>query len=383
MKENLKLIFAYLAYICLYCFRFFPVNRKKVMFLCYDGKQVADSPYYIYLHLLKNNPYLHFVWGVSPVAKYEKQNGTLYVNRRSLAFFYHIMTCSVFITNCGHLLYIPFRKQQCSIDTWHGGGAYKLMKTPAKNFWKNNWKIKMQCLNYTISCNKRFTQIVRDTNWEGNRNFLEIGMPRNDILFNKNEMQIQNQTLRKQFQLSMTDHVVLYAPTFRGNYQNPDKFDFSIDIARVKKSFQKRFQRNVKFLFRGHHAFTESLKKDEIDLNVSNYPFMQNLLCMTDALITDYSSSMWDFAQTGKPGFLFTPDISEYIENRGLYTSIDTWAYPYATNMDDFCHLVDTYDRESSLRKIQSHLDYLGSFEDGQATQKICNLISEYLGKNK
>ena len=47
-------------------------------------------------------------------------------------------------------------------------------------------------------------------------------------------------------------------------------------------------------------------KKITQTIEVSDYSDMQELLCAADILITDYSSSIWDFSYTKKPCFLYT-----------------------------------------------------------------------------
>lgn len=65
-------------------------------------------------------------------------------------------------------------------------------------------------------------------------------------------------------------------------------------------------------------------------IDASNYPDMQELLYAADVLITDYSSSMWDFSLTRRPCFLYATDLNYYDLDRGFYSDIHTWPYPLA-----------------------------------------------------
>lgn len=89
-----------------------------------------------------------------------------------------------------------------------------------------------------------------------------------------------------------------------------------------------------------------------------------------DAFITDYSSSIWDWAMLRKPGFLFTPDLSDYEKDRGLYSPIETWPFPYAKTNEELEKLILDYDEKKADAKIQFHLDYTGSFETGNASKQ-------------
>ena len=112
-------------------------------------------------------------------------------------------------------------------------------------------------------------------------------------------------------------------------------------------------------------------------LNLTDYPDMQELLCVCDALITDYSSSMWDYSLTRKPCFLYVPDLKRYIEQRGFDKDIYTWGFPICVNNEDLEYAIYSVDLFDIERKMQNHQLDLGSFEKGQATSKVVKLIAD------
>jgi CDP-glycerol glycerophosphotransferase len=104
-------------------------------------------------------------------------------------------------------------------------------------------------------------------------------------------------------------------------------------------------------------------------VNASKYDEMQELLCMADVLITDYSSSQWDFALTGKPGFLFTPDLDYYQhEDRGFYTPIDDWPFPYAKTNEELSNLIKN--NGATKVTINEILSWNGSQYEYQVKEK-------------
>lgn len=96
---------------------------------------------------------------------------------------------------------------------------------------------------------------------------------------------------------------MLFAPTWRKGRLRSEQ----LDIAMVKRAVSSKVGKSVVVLGRGHHTESGILEKNVID--VSDFPDMQKLLIASDILITDYSSSMWDYSFTEKPCFLFTPDL--------------------------------------------------------------------------
>ena len=107
---------------------------------------------------------------------------------------------------------------------------------------------------------------------------------------------------------------------------------------------------------------------------------MQELLLISDVLITDYSSSIWDFSLTGKPAFLFTPDLDAYTGERDFYTPIDSWPYPYSEDMDGFVKLIEAYDAQASEEKIRAHHQKLGNCESGAAAKACADRIRQEAG---
>lgn len=105
--------------------------------------------------------------------------------------------------------------------------------------------------------------------------------------------------------------------------------------------------------------------------NVSDYPDMQELLLISDVLITDYSSSIWDFSLMEKPCFLFMPDYNEYIDEREFYTPIQDWPYPASFSMEDLEDKIIKYDHEIAKKRILNHHIKLGICESGMASEIV------------
>jgi len=304
------------------------------------------------------------------------------------------MTSKVIVANIPTPCYIPKRKEQFMIDTWHGGGAYKRcgLSTPAQSSLSssmemdNNAKWEQYKARYNaldtsifISSSKMFTEVMFKSQLLPRDAYLEIGMPRNDIFFENCSSTAQK--AKDKLGIETDKKIILFAPTYRGNVKQQSN-EIRLDIQKCIDAAKDRWGGDWVFVYR-MHIFSSSLDKDKIPHNAidaSKYDEMQELLCMTDVFITDYSSSQWDYALTGKPGFLFTPDLEYYLnEDRGFYTSIDDWAFPYALTNDALAQLIKGFDETKHVKKVQRHLDMLGSCEDGSATKRVCEVIAKQI----
>ncbi len=82
-------------------------------------------------------------------------------------------------------------------------------------------------------------------------------------------------------------------------------------------------------LLRTHYLVTDrpKLKPGDCVMDVSVYPDISELFLISDVLVTDYSSSMFDFAVTGRPMVFFTYDLERYRDHvRGFYFGFDAEA---------------------------------------------------------
>ena len=379
----------------------FPVREKRIIFNSQKGRQYACNPRYIYEYLVdKCGDGLEYIWCLqNPPETLRGHSYVRTVSYNSLRYFYYQMTSKVIVSNIPSPCYVPRRKGQFMIDTWHGGGAYKkvgisvpkqdALSGTSKNVitgadvpdnakWEH-YKAHYNALDTSLflSSSKRFTDVMYDSQMLPRDMYLEIGMPRNDVFFN--DYQSIKEKARKKLGIVDGKKVVLFAPTYRGNLKNQQN-DVVLDICKCIESAKSRWGGEWVFVYR-MHIFSSSLDKEKIPsdaIDASGYDEMQELLCLADVFITDYSSSQWDFALTKKPAFLFTPDLDYYEhEDRGFYTPIDDWAFPYAKTNDELADLIKNFDSEKHLKKVQRHLDLLGSCEDGHATEKVCKIIAK------
>ena len=363
-----------------------PIDKKKIYFESYQGKQISCNPYYIYKAFVKKYPDYKIVWCYNHQPPKEMlEQGIVFVKSMSLQWIVEELTSICLISNMNFRSFIPYRKTQILINTWHGGGAYKKTDMDDNSQVRDYNVRKIQeyaskCLTAFLSSSKVLSQNKYTSKGIPMTKFLPVGMPRNDIFFDnklKEEIRIN---VRKSLNLSEDTFVMLYAPTFRGKVQK-GSFDNFLDSKCVKNAIEKRFLKNAKILFRGHHYIKNLSQGCSFDLDVSAYPNMQELLCCVDGLITDYSSSMWDFSFTGKPCFLFTPDLDNYMKQRGFFTDPYSWGFPIAKTNLELSEAILSFNSEEFNEKMMKHHDVLGSYENGHATEKTIEFLMRKLGE--
>lgn len=384
-SDSLRYIVIVILRMFLKVFFLFPIKKNRIVFNSFQGKQFSCNPKYIFLGLKERyDSDIEYIW-IRNEEDYEldKYTSIKIVKFLSIKFYYYVLTSGVYITNNAIEPFLPKRKSQLFINTWHGGGAYK----KAHKFYDNDKILKKRMLyrsqitDYIISSCRVFSE-VSSSSWYININkFLPIGMPRNDYLINNKEnIQIKN-AIKQQLKIPKDCKVILYAPTFRGlldglNATNVRKFD--IDLDRVRHSVENKYNTKFIVLYRCHHSMCQMMVHYDNAIDVSSYPDTQELLLVTDVLITDYSSIIWDFSFLNKPCFLFTPDLPQYLNDNGFYVPIDLWPFDYAFTNDELVKIIENFKLEECEYRIMQHHQKLGTYEKGLSTGTIVELIGAY-----
>ena len=109
-------------------------------------------------------------------------------------------------------------------------------------------------------------------------------------------------------------------------------------------------------------------------LNVSRYPDAQDLLAISDVLVTDYSSMFFDFAATGRPIIFFPYDLEEYRDEvRGFYFDLQAEAPgPLARRVEDLVEYVRGADQLPGYAEfVHRHCPH----DDGHASERVLERV--------
>lgn len=358
-------------------------NNRIIMDNCL-AHNYADNIKPIAEYLTQNYPgkFEIFVC-VSDVSKYEflEEKGICPIRFHSFKYYIIAMTSAFFVTNSGGYSYLPLKKKQFVINTWHGGGAYKKIGVDAYSadrFYRNELILAGKKTSMFTATGSLFADLISNALLISREVFKLVGMPRNDLLINGNDE--LKEIVRKKIGLHDGEKVVLYAPTYRkvndNTFGESVAIEYGIDPDRVCKAMEKRFGGNWKFAIRLHPVVKDLNEFKDYDvLNLTTYDDMQELLLVADAMINDFSSSMWDFMLTGKPSFLFARDLQHYIDTTAVYTPVEEWPFPKSTTNDELERSILEFDAEKYKRDCEKHYNQLGGCETGHATKSVCEEI--------
>ena len=359
-----------------------PVQKNKIIFDNYMGMGYGCNCKYIAEQLLKNPGKYDLVW----VVKHAENNTSLFpenirlVEYMSEEAFEEYASAGIWICNYHLIAYLnkglQKKKGQIYIQLWHGSFGIKKIEGDCKNLvidrnWEYLAKKNADLTDYWISNSNFETKVYKQAFWNV-KNIKEYGHPRNDIFFG--EYGDIKEKVKKELGISPDSKVVLYVPTFRDNGQYGGE---SLDSEKVVRNLEKRFGGKWEFVVRYHPKMEFLLNEMKSGINATNYPDIQELLATADTVITDYSSCIFDFLLTGRPGFIYTTDSDLYDEVRGLYYPLKETPFLIAENNEQLCKNIDDFNTNVYEKKVKQFFYDKGSVEDGHAAERLEALIKQ------
>ncbi|BFQ93506.1 CDP-glycerol glycerophosphotransferase family protein [Gallibacterium anatis] len=386
MKDLFKIIASFFIKVLLLPIYLFPINSKRIVFMSYSGLQYSCNPKYI-SKFIEDNNFLSYqlIWVFLEPEKITLSPNIKKVKYLSFLYFYYVITSKYCISNTGFNRFFIIRRNQRFIQTWHGGGAYKKRSINQSNTFCKKILDRQHddMITDFLSTSEYFTKyFINDSVYKGN--ILNIGMPRNSFLLKNSSNTSLVHDLKNK--LSTYVHInyslenkllVLYAPTWRDDNST---YNFP-NFERILKDIKKKFNKEPILLLRSHHfqELSKNLKCNFLD--VCAYDDMQELLLIVDVLISDYSSSIWDFSLLKKPCFLYTPDLEYYERLRGFYIPIRTWGFDVCCTSDELQTAISLFDLDKYKNKIEKMHKTFHSFENKYSTELLLENMGIYDGK--
>ena len=359
--------------------------RDSVFFVSWKGKQCADNPLGIAAELRRRGDDREHLWAITDWSVPVPEGGTGVL--RGTQEYYEALARSRYLISNDDMQ-APFRKRdgQVYLQTWHGTPLKRIgfdISNPqfiSGTAYFDHLAADIAQWDLLLSPNPFSTPIMRRAfSYDGE--ICEYGYPRNDLLSRSDTAEV---AARVRARLGLPDgkRVVLYAPTWRDNqvYANGRtyRFDMRLDLERA---WQGLGQDHV-FLIRGHHHMADDVPagmRAGFAINVTAYPDITELFLVSDILVTDYSSAMFDYAVTGRPILFFTYDLAEYRDSlRGFYFDFEAEAPgPLLDSSAGVIEAVRDVDSVTASYRdaYQRFAARFCSLDDGKAAARVCDRL--------
>lgn len=359
-----------------FLFRIFPVNSHKVTFASYRSENLSGNLLYIFNEIHNYYPQykVHFLFKKLNSSLIGKMNYVLHMIKSC----YELATSKYFIIDD---FYFPVycikpKKETEIIQLWHAAGAFKKFgySTIGKSFGPSEEYLKVVKVHSNYSkVYVSSTEIVphyAEAFHMSSKQVLPLGVPRTDYFYDDAAIMKSKDRFYQAYPQLKGKKILLYAPTFRGKSHYQTRFDFPLDFALMKEKLGNEYALLIHL-----HPYMMS----DVDIQPSEKDFVyltaglfdiQELLAISDVLISDYSSVIFDFSLLGKPIAFIANDLEDYMKERDFYYEFKSFIPgPFFSNCKQLIDWIVA--GEFDLDKVVAFRNRFFDITDGKASQRI------------
>lgn len=347
-----------------------PLKEKKVLLLSDSRTALSGNLLFIHQALVQKKDHI--------VVKHLKDpNKNKFNLQRHFTLLKDIATSRyIIIDDYYPLIYaLKLAKKTQLIQAWHACGAFKTMGfsrigkpggPPHSSLTHSNY-------TYTIVSSPKIRKNYAEAFNLPLESVKPLGIPRTDIFFDSKYIEKTKTDFLVKYPQLKNKKVITFAPTFRGLGPKTAYYNFKLlDWQTIYDKFKEDYIFIIKL-----HPFIKNLSElelpadsDDFFLNLSSEREINDILLITDILITDYSSVIFEYSLLNKPLIYFVPDLKEYITQRDFYYDFSRYVYgPIAETSEDILKMIETAEVDSKkLMKFKE--DFMISC-DGNSTKRF------------
>lgn len=326
-------------------------TQTGILFESYNGKSTNDNPRALFEAALKIRQDIPLYWSVQD-RTVEVPVGGVPVVEGTADWHRVLATTKVWVNNNNFPYYVRKRSDQFYLQTWHGTPIKKLLwDIPRKQVpitYRRLMKSEVPQWDLMLAQSEQAGERLKSgLGYDGPVRIMEY--PRNNRLYTAIEQTIE---IREKLNIHPSDNVILYAPTWRDHR----KWDFNVKGGAFLDPIALAASTDSIVLVRAHHMVSPGVPQGSNVKDVSFYPQVEELMAISDHLVTDYSSIAYDFAVTGRPVTLYINDFKEYSTSRGLYSHPADLPFEYTDDANVLADIIKTGKSERCNRRSRYDL---------------------------
>ncbi|MFH9013701.1 CDP-glycerol glycerophosphotransferase family protein [Streptomyces sp. NPDC017943] len=355
--------------------RCLPLRADRAVFSAYDGRGHSCSPGALESAFRGLAPHVRTAWAARPEHHHAIPPGPRRLVPGTAAYWTALARSRYLVSNTGFDHGLAKRRGQVLIQTGQGTPlghiGLDLQERPAAARGRDFRRLlkDVDAWDYVLSAN-RHTTLTHQRVHPGRYTTLEYGCPRNDVFRTATAADVTR--LRSSLGIPEGTVAILYAPTHR-DYRRSQRH--SLDLQRIVRRLGPRYM----VLARAHHAYGTPLTEGGGRVvDVSGHPSVESLCLASDALVTDYSSLMFDYANLDRPIVIHADDWEAYEAARGTY--FDLRAFPPGAIARGEDELIDIFatghwrgSRSAQLRSAFRRR--FCTWDDGRAAERVVRRV--------
>lgn len=276
--------------------------------------------------------------------------------------------------------YLKLKKTKL-IQLWHAGVGFK--SVGYSRFGKNGSPHPINSshrkYDYAVVASPNLVSVYREVFGLTKKHFLAPGMLRLDGYLNSDKVNIVKKKIIDKYPITQNREVILFAPTYRGTGQKDAYYDF--DKLNISILYDVCKEKGYCLLFKFHPFIKDKInipkKYSDLIIDVSDYVDINELFYVTDILITDYSSNIYEYSLFEKPMIFFDYDMDEYAISRGVHVNLEDSPGNVCQKFDELIELLNN--KKFNIEKVKEFKDKNVVYDsDNNACDK---LIKELFNK--
>ena len=347
------------------------MKNKVVLFMGFDYRYTGNSRY-LFEDIIEKNP--------DDISIYFATNDTLVdekyrIEPKSEIHKSLLKVADIVVFESWIPQYVVKQEGQIWLQLWHGTPLKKMLfDSNEKEVMEKNKKHKVTKYNdiakwdYLLADSKEGQKYFHSPFLISNEKILPIGYPRVKYLIdNINNKKLKNK-LKEEYDIPKDKIIVSYLPTWRDyNYNKKDEdFGYMIDVEKIQEQLGDKY----KVIFKDHTFLSKNDKLLKMET--------QDLLLISDYLLTDYSSVMFDAFAIDLKTILYCNDYDKYQKSRGVYDEMWNDLKPLVVdNYEDMISLIKKYTKSKEMKTIDEKYGYNGSYK-----RNLGDMVINYFNKD-
>ncbi|NTU26060.1 glycosyltransferase [Bacillus tequilensis] len=283
----------------------------------------------------------------------------------------------IFIDDYYHQLYgLKANKNSEIVQTWHAGGAFKRFGFSALSYRESNsYDFEKKAHSFYTKILVSSPNVIKEYSEAFNADenkIIPLGIPRTDFFHSRSFKNTAAENFHKKYPELKKKKLILYAPTFRGNVAQRQKFNLKLDLDYLQEHLDEEYT----ILLKLHPSTKETIS------DMDSYKFILDmshedinvLMIVSYLMITDYSSVIFEYSILRKPIIFFAYDLEDYLSERGFYFDYKSNVPgPIAKNTAELTGIIKQ--NKFDLQKVSNFCNYYIEGNQGATTKRVLNEI--------
>ncbi|MBT2423577.1 bifunctional glycosyltransferase family 2 protein/CDP-glycerol:glycerophosphate glycerophosphotransferase [Streptomyces sp. ISL-22] len=353
-----------------------PLDQNLAVYCAYWGRGYVCNPAAIHAKARELAPHIRSVFLVEPDAVDSMPKGVEYAVIGSRAYWDVLARAKYLINNANFADAVVKREGSVHLSTQHGTplkkmgadqATYPVVAAATGSFAR--LLARVDRWDYNLSSNRHSTQM-----WErafpAEHETLEYGYPRNDVYYTATAADVAR--VRRELGVPEGKKALLYAPTHRDHATG---FETGLDLQALCEEIGDEYV----VLLRAHYFYDQGTARGSGRIiDVTGHRCAEDVCLAADALITDYSSIMFDYANLDRPIVVYADDWDVYRELRGVYFDLmENAPGRVARTPQELAAVIrdGSYADEEARALRAAFRERFCQFDDGRAAERVVRRV--------